>query len=130
MNGNPAVKHAHANLATVTDHNGQIPQDLLTLTLTNGKLFIGALSQSTTTAGLRRYFESYGHISECFIKLDEMGRSRGFGFLSFTDPYCAWRVLNSGPHVVDDKTLDCKPAVPPNMVKSPDLIPHKKVSFI
>ncbi len=49
------------------------------------KLFVGGLSWTTTDAGLRQAFERFGEISEAKVVLDrDSGRSRGFGFVTFT----------------------------------------------
>ena len=69
--------------------------------LAHGKVFVGALSQDTTPQRLAEYFSSFfGPITQCIIKLDDDGRSRGFGFLFFSDYYQAWRVLKNGPYEV------------------------------
>lgn len=49
------------------------------------KLFVGGLSWDTTDVGLRNAFASYGEITEAKVITDrETGRSRGFGFVTFT----------------------------------------------
>jgi cold-inducible RNA-binding protein len=49
------------------------------------KLFVGGLSWDTTDAGLRKAFESYGEITEAKVITDrDTGRSRGFGFVTFS----------------------------------------------
>ena len=50
------------------------------------KLFVGGLSWNTTDEGLRQAFERFGEITEVKIITDrETGRSRGFGFITFTE---------------------------------------------
>ena len=50
------------------------------------KLFVGGLSWNTTDDGLRRAFESYGEVTDAKVVTDrETGRSRGFGFVTFSD---------------------------------------------
>jgi RNA recognition motif-containing protein len=50
------------------------------------KLFVGSLSWNTTDDGLRAAFERFGEISEAKVIMDrETGRSRGFGFVTFTE---------------------------------------------
>ncbi len=49
------------------------------------KLFIGGLSWDTTDDGLRKAFASFGEITEAKVITDrDTGRSRGFGFVTFT----------------------------------------------
>ncbi len=50
------------------------------------KLFVGGLSWGTTEDGLRQAFENYGDVSDAKVITDrETGRSRGFGFITFTE---------------------------------------------
>ncbi|VDQ06675.1 unnamed protein product [Trichobilharzia regenti] len=39
-------------------------------------------------------------------------RSRGFGFVTFSDPVCVEKVLEAAPHILDFKKIDPKLAVP------------------
>ncbi|CAN6477184.1 unnamed protein product [Victoria cruziana] len=53
--------------------------------MSSSKLFIGGLSYGTDDSSLREAFSSYGEVVEARVILDrETGRSRGFGFVSFT----------------------------------------------
>lgn len=77
-----------------------------------GKLFIGGLSWETTDESLRSYFSKYGDISDSVVMREpNTGRSRGFGFVTFTDPTAADKVLQD-KHTLDGKTIDPKHAVP------------------
>ena len=50
------------------------------------KLFVGGLSWDTDDQGLRAAFAQFGEIVEAKVVTDrDTGRSRGFGFVSFTD---------------------------------------------
>lgn len=52
----------------------------------NKKLFVGGLSWDTSDDGLRRAFERFGNVTEAKVITDrDTGRSRGFGFVSFTE---------------------------------------------
>ena len=54
------------------------------------KIFIGGLSWDTDDDGLRNAFERFGDITEAKVITDrETGRSRGFGFVTFTDSAAA-----------------------------------------
>ncbi|NWW79513.1 RBM3 protein, partial [Climacteris rufus] len=52
-----------------------------------GKLFVGGLNYDTDEQGLEQHFSSFGPISEVVVVKDrETQRSRGFGFVTFTNP--------------------------------------------
>jgi cold-inducible RNA-binding protein len=54
------------------------------------KLFVGGLSWGTDDASLRAAFAAFGEIVEAKVVTDrDTGRSRGFGFVSFTDEAAA-----------------------------------------
>ena len=56
----------------------------------SNKLFVGGLSWDTNDGGLRAAFERFGQVTEAKVITDrDTGRSRGFGFVSFTDPSAA-----------------------------------------
>ncbi|CAF2142783.1 unnamed protein product [Brassica napus] len=76
------------------------------------KLFIGGISWETTEDRLREYFQSFGEVLEAVIMKDRAtGRARGFGFLVFSDPIVAERVVLLR-HVIDGKLVEAKKAVP------------------
>jgi RNA recognition motif-containing protein len=50
------------------------------------KLFVGSLSDATTSAGLRAHFEPYGPVAEAVVIVDRnTGASRNFGFVTMAD---------------------------------------------
>jgi len=50
------------------------------------KLFVGGLSWDTTDEGLHGAFSKFGEIAEAKVITDrDTGRSRGFGFVTFTN---------------------------------------------
>lgn len=54
------------------------------------KLFVGGLSWGTTDEGLEQAFSRFGEIVEAKVITDrETGRSRGFGFVTYTDEAAA-----------------------------------------
>ena len=50
------------------------------------KLFVGGLKWGTDDHGLRAAFEAFGEVADAKVITDrETGRSRGFGFVTFSD---------------------------------------------
>jgi len=77
-----------------------------------GKIFIGGLSWITTAETLRTHFSRYSALVDVLIGKDTVtGQSRGFGFVTFEDASVITKVL-SDSHVIDEKTVECKIAVP------------------
>ncbi|XP_057512209.1 heterogeneous nuclear ribonucleoprotein 1-like [Actinidia eriantha] len=77
-----------------------------------GKLFIGGISWDTNEDRLREYFQNFGAVVEAVIMKDrKTGRARGFGFVVFTDPAVAERVVRE-KHILDGRTVEAKKAVP------------------
>ncbi|KAJ0963550.1 hypothetical protein J5N97_028672 [Dioscorea zingiberensis] len=77
-----------------------------------GKLFIGGISWDTDEARLREYFSNFGEVLEAVIMKDRTtGRARGFGFIVFSDPAVAERVVMD-KHMIDGRMVEAKKAVP------------------
>ncbi|KAL3637505.1 hypothetical protein CASFOL_018673 [Castilleja foliolosa] len=77
-----------------------------------GKLFIGGISWDTNEERLKEYFGAYGEVVEAVIMRDRTtGRARGFGFVVFSDPAAAERVVKD-KHMIDGRTVEAKKAVP------------------
>ena len=54
------------------------------------KLFVGSLSWDTNDDGLNEAFSQFGEITEAKVITDrDSGRSRGFGFVTFSDDEAA-----------------------------------------
>lgn len=67
------------------------------------KLFVGGLAWKTTTDDLRRAFEAYGEVSDAKVIMDrDTDRSRGFGFVTFSDDSAAVSAIGE----MDGKELD------------------------
>ncbi|KAE8738094.1 hypothetical protein FOCC_FOCC016437 [Frankliniella occidentalis] len=93
-----------------------------------GKLFVGGLSWETTQEALQRYFGRYGEVIDCVVmKNSESGRSRGFGFVTFSDPANVTHVLQNGPHQLDGRTIDPKPCNPRTLQKPKRASSYPKV---
>lgn len=49
-------------------------------------LFVGSLAYATTDDGLKAFFEQVGEVASARVITDrDSGRSKGFGFVEFTD---------------------------------------------
>lgn len=60
----------------------------------SSKLFVGSLSWGTDDRSLRAAFERFGEITEAKVIADrDTGRSRGFGFVTFTTPDAAAKAV-------------------------------------
>ena len=69
----------------------------------SSKLFVGGLAWATTDGTLRSHFEGSGEVTEAKVITDrETGRSRGFGFVTFTDADTA----NSAKEALQGTELD------------------------
>ena len=67
------------------------------------KLFVGSLSWDTKDEGLRNAFAVHGEITEAVVVCDrDTGRSRGFGFVTFSDDESARNAISG----MDGKQLD------------------------
>lgn len=77
-----------------------------------GKLFIGGISWETNEERLKEYFSTFGEVVEAVIMKDRTtGRARGFGFIVFSDPAVADRVIKE-KHSIDGRMVEAKKAVP------------------
>ena len=52
-------------------------------TFTN--VYVKNLEETVDDAGLREMFSKFGEISSCVVMKDGEGKSKGFGFLNFSD---------------------------------------------
>jgi RNA recognition motif-containing protein len=71
------------------------------------KLFVGGLSWNTTDAGLKEAFSRYGDVTDAKVITDrETGRSRGFGFVTFSaDASAADAIAGMDGKALDGRTL-------------------------
>ncbi len=78
------------------------------------KVFVGGLNAETTDEDFRQYFEQFGEIAESQILQDHYtGRSRGFGFITFTSEEATEKVFAKGRfHELKGKQVEVKDATP------------------
>jgi RNA recognition motif-containing protein len=53
------------------------------------RLYVSGLAFSTTSSTLGEAFARFGELSEAAVQASSLGRSRGFGFVTFTDDAAA-----------------------------------------
>lgn len=80
----------------------------------NGKIFVGGLPKNCSQEQLLAWASQFGQCSECEVKIDPMtGQPRGFGFVNFSDPAAAQKVVaNRDNNMMEGKWIDCKPHTP------------------
>jgi len=80
------------------------------------KIFIGGLSPDVDNSLLNEHFSQYGEIVDSIVMMDaETGNSRGFGFVTFSDPASADELLKVPKFELCGKTVECKRARPLSM---------------
>jgi len=85
------------------------------------KLFIGGLSYETKDDTLKNYFEKWGEIVDSVVMKDPHTRkSRGFGFVTYSEPQMVDAVQRDRPHVIDGREVEPKRAVPREDSDKPD----------
>ncbi|CAI7813415.1 unnamed protein product [Closterium sp. NIES-53] len=83
-------------------HSSQFGDTTLT------KVFVGGLAWETQTETMRKYFEQFGEILEAVVITDRMtGRSKGYGFVTFSDPEAAGRACLDPSPVIDGRRANC-----------------------
>ncbi|KAF8409875.1 hypothetical protein HHK36_002393 [Tetracentron sinense] len=72
------------------------------------KVFVGGLAWETQSETLRRYFEQFGVTIEAVVITDKYtGRSKGYGFVTFSDPVSAKRACADPNPVIDFRRVNC-----------------------
>ncbi|CAD7925830.1 unnamed protein product [Amoebophrya sp. A25] len=73
------------------------------------KFFLGGLCFQTTSADVKRHFQSWGEVKEGTVMFDAAGNSRHFGFVNFKRHEDACRAYAARPHTIQGRTIDVKP---------------------
>jgi len=123
MGGQQGLFASLAPLANFMGSAGEeIPND-------PGKMFVGGLSWQTTPEGVREYFSQFGDVAEVMVMKDPATRrSRGFGFITFSNPGSVSKVLSFPAHQLDGKLIEPKVAVPRK--SNPKLVMRTKKIFV
>ncbi|XP_028272654.1 heterogeneous nuclear ribonucleoprotein A0-like [Parambassis ranga] len=95
------------------------------------KLFVGGLNVQTTDEGLRKYFEQFGTITDCVVVMNQkLGRSRCFGFITYSTPEEADAAMAAKTHVLEGNTVELKRAVAREDTNNPDISANVKKIFV
>ena len=79
----------------------------------NNKVFVGALNHQTEEKVFKEYFAKYGNLEDSVvIKDSQTGKSRGFGFVKYTDAESVDKLMKERPHTLDQHVLDLKRSIP------------------
>lgn len=77
------------------------------------KVFIGGLSYKTDDDALKAYFSKYGELVDYVVMKDgQSGRSRGFGFVTYSSSCMVDELMKNRPHVIDGRQVEPKRATP------------------
>jgi len=77
------------------------------------KIFIGGLSRDVSNERFKQFWEQeFGETTDACVMNDQMGRSRGFGFVVFREASVVEKVLSAGPIEIDGTRVECKRAIP------------------
>ena len=77
------------------------------------KVFIGGLSYKTDDDTLKNYFLKFGELVDYVVMKDgQSGRSRGFGFVTYSDSSMVDELMKNRPHIIDGRQVEPKRATP------------------
>lgn len=79
----------------------------------NNKLFIGSLPWSVNNDSLRDLFAQFGEITDAVVIMDrDSGRSKGFGFVTFSSQDSAEKALEMDGKEVEGRKIVVNKAKP------------------
>jgi len=83
------------------------------------KIFVGGVSQDTTTEEVKGYFSHFGRVEEAVMLMDQQTkRHRGFGFITFENEDIVDSVCEIHFHTIKNKKVECKKAQPKEVVQA------------
>ncbi|KAL0269120.1 UNVERIFIED_CONTAM: hypothetical protein PYX00_006955 [Menopon gallinae] len=81
------------------------------------KIFVGGVSQDTSSDEVKAYFSQFGKVEEAVMLMDQQTkRHRGFGFVTFESEDTVDRVCEIHFHNIKNKKVECKKAMPKEVV--------------
>lgn len=76
------------------------------------KIFLGGLG-NLTEERVYNYFNQYGKIAGIYLMKDKLtGKSRGFGFINFTNKQTVDKILLTSSHIIEGRKVECKWSFP------------------
>ena len=95
------------------------------------KVFVGGLSLKTTEETFKEHFEQFGELIDSVVMSDPYTKkSRGFGFLEFATAEQVDACQAARPHILDDKEVETKRAVPRDKFSNPEAGQSVKKLFV
>lgn len=83
------------------------------------KIFVGGVSQDTTTEEVKAYFSQFGKVEEAVMLMDQQTkRHRGFGFVTFENEDVVDSICEIHFHTIKNKKVECKKAQPKEAVQA------------
>ena len=71
------------------------------------------MSYKTDDETLKNYFAKYGKLVDYVVMKDgQSGRSRGFGFVTYSHSYMVDELMKNRPHIIDGRQVEPKRATP------------------
>ncbi|KAL1461895.1 hypothetical protein WDU94_013758 [Cyamophila willieti] len=95
------------------------------------KIFIGGLDYRTTDESLQDFFAQWGTIVDVVVMKDPVTkRSRGFGFITYSESKMVDDAMANRPHNIDDRVVETKRAVPREEIGKPEANATVKKMFV
>ena len=92
------------------------------------KIFVGGVSQDTSSEEVKAYFGQFGKVEETVMLMDQQTkRHRGFGFVTFENEDVVDRVCEIHFHTIKNKKVECKKAQPKEAVQTATLLGKRMV---
>lgn len=95
------------------------------------KIFVGGVSQDTSSEEVKAYFNQFGKVEETVMLMDQQTkRHRGFGFVTFENEDVVDRVCEIHFHTIKNKKVECKKAQPKEAVQASASLLGKRLATV
>lgn len=97
----------------VEQKDGESDKEQIKFSYPKSKIFVGGLDFNLTSEELKEHFNKFGDVVDAIILKDiYTGKSRGFGFVSFSDEKVANELVKHNPITeINGRRVDIKNAV-------------------